>query len=88
VSHELFFQQRLRVAMAVRDVNITKLARAVGVSRSMVSQMTKGKKFPSSSNLIAICTFLEVSLDWIMEPEPVLLIAKERLPSIHDYSGD
>lgn len=74
MSHELFFHQRLRVAMAVRDVSNADLARAIAVSRTMVSAMTHGKKFPSSSKLCMICNFLEVSLDWIMEPDPIILM--------------
>ena len=81
---DLFFGQRLRIAMARKNVSTADMMRELDVSRAMVSQMCLGQKFCSSSKLLAICKYLDVSLDWLMEGKPVELVAAPRPPKVHE----
>jgi transcriptional regulator with XRE-family HTH domain len=55
--------QRLRAARARRGMTLRELARRIGISPSLVSQIETGKAQPSVKTLYAITTELGVSLD-------------------------
>ena len=61
-----YFGQRLRVAMARKNMRGPELAKRLGISRAFICETQNGKKFPCSSNLVAISKELGVSLDWLM----------------------
>jgi transcriptional regulator with XRE-family HTH domain len=54
---------RLRAERARRDVSIRALARDIGVSPSLISQIETGKSQPSVSTLYAITSALELPLE-------------------------
>jgi transcriptional regulator with XRE-family HTH domain len=55
--------QRLRAERVRRDVSLRQLARQVGVSASMISQIETGKARPSVRTLYSITSVLGVSLE-------------------------
>jgi transcriptional regulator with XRE-family HTH domain len=54
---------RLRAAREERKMSVRSLARSIGVSPSLISQIENGKANPSVGSLYAIVTALEISLD-------------------------
>jgi transcriptional regulator with XRE-family HTH domain len=55
--------QRLRAERVRRDVSLRQLARQVGVSASMISQIETGRSRPSVRTLYAITSALDISLE-------------------------
>jgi len=71
---------RIRAERERRDVSIRALARDIGVSPSLISQIETGKSQPSVSTLYAITSALELPLedlfeagDGVEQPAPALL---------------
>jgi transcriptional regulator with XRE-family HTH domain len=63
--------ERIREARLKRGLSLRGLARAVGVSASLVSQIETGKSQPSVSTLYAITTVLRISVEDLFDaPEP------------------
>ncbi|MHC3467712.1 helix-turn-helix domain-containing protein [Streptomyces sp. 7R007] len=58
---------RIRQARLARGVSLRRLAREVGVSASLVSQIETGKSQPSVSTLYAITTALSISVESLFE---------------------
>lgn len=58
---------RIRQARLERGVGLRALAREVGVSASLVSQIETGKSQPSVSTLYAITTALGISVEALFE---------------------
>ena len=54
---------RLRANRTMRNLTLRELARRVGVSPSLISQIETGRSQPSVGTLYAIATELEVSVD-------------------------
>ena len=54
---------RLRANRTMRDLTLRELARRIGVSPSLISQIETGRSQPSVGTLYAIATELEVSVD-------------------------
>ena len=52
---------RIRQARLERGTSLRALAREIGVSASLVSQIETGKSQPSVSTLYAICLLLHIS---------------------------
>jgi transcriptional regulator with XRE-family HTH domain len=63
--------QRLREERARQGVSVRGLAREVGVSASMISQIETAKSQPSVSTLYAITTALGISIEDLFTPPPV-----------------
>ena len=63
--------QRIRAERLRRDLSLRALAREVGVSASMISQIETGKAQPSVSTLYAITTTLGLSIEEVFESAPV-----------------
>src|SRR4051794_3021869 len=61
--------QRIRAARLRRDLSLRALAREVGVSASMISQIETGKAQPSVSTLYAITSTLGLSIQDLFEEE-------------------
>ncbi|WP_329332414.1 XRE family transcriptional regulator [Streptomyces sp. NBC_00663] len=59
---------RIRQARQERGVSLRALAREVGVSASLVSQIETGKSQPSVSTLYALTTALGISVESLFEP--------------------
>ena len=62
--------QRIRAERLRRDMSLRALAREVGVSASMISQLENGKAQPSVSTLYAITSVLGMSIQDVFEPDP------------------
>jgi transcriptional regulator with XRE-family HTH domain len=60
--------QRIRAERLRRDMSLRALAREVGVSASMISQLENGKAQPSVSTLYAITSVLGMSVQDVFEP--------------------
>jgi transcriptional regulator with XRE-family HTH domain len=58
---------RIRAERLRRDLSLRALAREVGVSASMISQIETGKAQPSVSTLYAITSILEMSIQDVFE---------------------
>jgi transcriptional regulator with XRE-family HTH domain len=72
---------RIRQARQERGVSLRALAREVGVSASLVSQIETGKSQPSVSTLYAITTALGISVESLFETgEPAVAAAGPSLP--------
>ena len=59
--------KRLDQMLKEQGVERKNLARDLKVSESIVSQWTKGTKFPSLKNLVVLSDVLGCSLDWSKE---------------------
>src|SRR4051794_39908410 len=55
--------ERLARLRAEREIKVTALARAIGVSASMISQIERGQSRPSVSTLFALSQALDVPVD-------------------------
>lgn len=62
------FGERIREERAHRGVSVRGLARDVGVSASLISQIETGRSQPSVSTLYAIVTALGISIEDLFEP--------------------
>jgi transcriptional regulator with XRE-family HTH domain/quercetin dioxygenase-like cupin family protein len=68
---------RIRAERARRGVTVRGLAREVGVSASLISQIETGRSQPSVSTLYAITTALDISIEDIFAPGPAELSGAE-----------
>ena len=62
--------QRIRAERLRREISLRALAREVGVSASMISQLETGKAQPSVSTLYAITSILGMSIQDVFSPGP------------------
>ena len=60
--------ERLREERLRRGVSVRSLARDLGVSASLISQIETGKSQPSVGTLYAITTALDISIEDVFEP--------------------
>jgi transcriptional regulator with XRE-family HTH domain/quercetin dioxygenase-like cupin family protein len=60
--------ERLRDARLARGIGLRSLARDLGVSASLISQIETGKSQPSVSTLYAITSALGISIEHVFEP--------------------
>lgn len=76
---------RLRRARTARGLSLRSLARRLGVSPSLISQVETGRAKPSVNTLYALATELGVSLDELLfvdaDPEPGTPVADDRDPA-------
>ncbi len=61
--------QKLRDARTARDLTLRLLAKRIGVSASLISQIETGKVQPSVNTLYALANELDLSLDELLFPE-------------------
>ncbi|HSE10916.1 MAG TPA: cupin domain-containing protein [Nocardioidaceae bacterium] len=79
---------RIRRERTSRDVTIRALAREIGVSASLISQIETGKSQPSVSTLYAITTALGLPLEQLFDAEPDGAAASGSVPlGGHDGTG-
>ena len=72
-AHARAIGQRVAARRAERALSVSALAREIGVSRSMVSQIERGQSRPSVSTLFALSEALDVPVDAFfrdVEPAP------------------
>ena len=60
------FKESLLELRKERGVGQVELARAIGVSKGIVSLWENGKREPTLSNLLALSDFFQVSLDYLV----------------------
>jgi transcriptional regulator with XRE-family HTH domain len=77
---------RLRAARHRRGVSVRGLAREIGVSASLISQIETDKSSPSVSTLYAISTALDLSLEELFSDETAAEQASA--PELDDLSDD
>lgn len=81
--------RRIREERSKRGISLRGLARDVGVSASLISQIETGKCRPSVSTLYAITNVLGVSIEDVFEPpspEPVALAAATVSSAAHAFA--
>jgi transcriptional regulator with XRE-family HTH domain len=79
---------RLREEREKRGVSVRGLARDVGISASMVSQIETGKAQPSVSTLYAITTALGITVEKVFTPGVQSRPASEREEAMGALRGD
>lgn len=62
----LTFKESLLELRKERGIGQVELARAIGVSKGIVSLWENGKREPTLSNLLALSDFFQVSLDYLV----------------------
>lgn len=52
----------------IREENTTnaKVAKAIGVDKSLISYWVKGKSQPTADNIIKLCEYFNVSADYLL----------------------
>ena len=78
---------RIRAERLRRGVTVRGLARDIGVSASLISQIETDKSLPSVSTLYAITTALEVPVEHLFGPAPEELDARAVSPGFADAIG-
>jgi transcriptional regulator with XRE-family HTH domain len=79
---------RLREEREKLGVTVRGLARDVGISASMVSQIETGKAQPSVSTLYAITTALGITVEDVFSPSAELRATSEREEALEALRGD
>jgi transcriptional regulator with XRE-family HTH domain len=70
---------------AERAIRVSELARAVGVSPSLISQIERGQSRPSVSTLFALAQALRVPVDAFFREEPPPRDADHRFTVVHEH---
>ena len=69
------FPEKLRQAMHEKRCSSADIARATGISPSVLSRYLSGANKPSSDNILVISQYLNVSPEWLLSssdaPEPL-----------------
>ena len=69
------FPEKLRQAMHEKRCSSADIARATGISPSVLSRYLSGANKPSSDNILVISQYLNVSPEWLLSssdaPEPI-----------------
>ena len=60
------FAERLKEYMEEQKIKAPALAKAIGVNRTTVSELLRGKYLPSTSTFVAICEYFNCSADYIL----------------------
>ena len=88
ITRAPYVGERLRAARSDRGVSIRALARDLGVSASLISQIETGKSQPSVSTLYALTTALGISVeDVFAAPSDVADPDDAGLPDVLDALG-
>lgn len=66
MTQEEVFAERLTRALGARQLTKKEFAEAVGYDKHSVIQWTTAKRLPRGEAIIAICTMLGVSADWLL----------------------
>jgi transcriptional regulator with XRE-family HTH domain len=74
--------ERLREERLRRGVSVRSLARDLGVSASLISQIETGKSQPSVGTLYAITTALDISVEDVFEPPSPTLAVSDDQPAV------
>jgi transcriptional regulator with XRE-family HTH domain/quercetin dioxygenase-like cupin family protein len=75
--------ERLRDARLARGISLRSLARELGVSASLISQIETGKSQPSVSTLYAITSALGISIEEVFAPrEGAASVQAEQTPEV------
>lgn len=64
------FSERLAEIMAHRVVSQDELAKATHLSQSAVSRLLNSKYEPRASDLVALSTYFDVSVGWLLGADP------------------
>jgi transcriptional regulator with XRE-family HTH domain/mannose-6-phosphate isomerase-like protein (cupin superfamily) len=78
---------RLRRARTARGISLRSMARRVGVSPSLISQVETGRAKPSVNTLYALASELGISLDELLFPDAMAAPASSE-PGATDVAGD
>ena len=67
-KHNLF-GERLKKAREALGLSLRAVANMVGLSHTSISRYEKGKRFPSSKNLIKLCDKLLLPMEYLFRLE-------------------
>lgn len=74
------FGERLRVARARARMSLRAVGEQVGVTGQAVKKYEDDVAMPSSKVLLNLCECLDVSMEWLMAPEPLDFHSSETAP--------
>lgn len=60
------FNERLRLLMKLKGINQKELADGIGITRQSVSLYVNGERNPDITILHKICTYLDISADFLL----------------------
>jgi len=60
------FAKRLRVVMAARNVRVSELSKAIGVSAPCLYSYCEGKAIPTAYTVAQVCTALDVDANELL----------------------
>ena len=60
------FKERFNEVLNTSGKSQVEIAKAIGVSKQCVSDYKSGKSVPSIETLFELCTFLDVSADYLL----------------------
>ena len=75
------FQNRLYIAMAMRNKKASELSKETGIAPAQISQYLKGKFKPKNDVLYVIAKALNVSETWLMGMDVPIKRIDQELPS-------
>lgn len=58
---------RIKIAIAVRNMTQKDLADAIGVTQATMTRYCKNQRKPTADAIIKICKTLNISADWLLE---------------------
>ena len=61
-----YYTERLKELRTEKGIGQVELAQAINVSKGIISLWENGLREPKLSNLIALATFFEVSIDYMV----------------------
>lgn len=79
-------RQNLRMAAALRDMNLSEVSRQAGMSRNGLSQFISGRTTLSYQNMLKVCDVLNIPIGLVHRPDAItesrirLYSILERLP--------
>ncbi|NOD65767.1 helix-turn-helix domain-containing protein [Ruegeria sp. HKCCD6109] len=72
--------ERLRVARARAQLSMADVAKECGCTAQAVMKWEHDRAMPDSRKLLKLCGLLDISLEWIMDPDPLDFHSTERAP--------
>ena len=63
---ELTFGEKIRLLREEKELNQTELGAAVGMTQRKISYLERGRYEPSFDDLRALCSYFQVSADYLL----------------------
>ncbi len=82
------FGEKLRIVREQKGLTLKSVAKAAGVSESLVSQIERNHVSPAIDTLLSLADVLDINLEFLFEEyrreRPVYVIRKNERPMIHE----